>query len=343
MRNFFFLLLGIFFSIACPAQHVPSAYPLSTYITDVNFHFNTVKTAAKGSDIWPVTWAADNTLYTAWGDGKGFSDTAKVSWGIAELDGTPEHWSGKDIFYGPEGSGKGKISGLLAIGNTLYAWKNTQNRPYPKCDIILIKSVDEGRSWTELPVKFGASGFKPVSFINFGKGYAGARDQYVYIAGFKVGEQAHNIYLARAPRSKLDQWSAYHYFSGIQRGNEPKWEKDPSLMSPIFFGREDATYFPYPVIIFNAGLKRYILSGCHGPMGKIGLFESETPWGPWKTIYYSGNWGKLTKGEYLGFEFPNKWASANGRKLGMVFSVYNSDHEQWNDACNIMLVTLTIL
>lgn len=339
MRIFTLSVLVFFLPRLCVAQEVCPAYPSGNY--SVDFHFHTIRTAAKGSDIWPVTWAADNKLYTAWGDGKGFSDTEKVSWGIAEIKGTPDDWTGKDIYYGPPGSGKGKISGLLAIGNILYAWKNTQNRTYPWCDIVLIRSDDLGNSWSALPVKFGKSGFKPMSFINYGSGYEGATDQYVYIVGFKAGEPEHNVYLIRVPRSGLDRLSAYEYFSGINESNQPVWKKDQSLMTPVLKGQKGRDYFSFPVIVYNSGLQQYILTDCHGKMGKTGIFESKTPWGPWKTIYYSDHWGNLNSGEYLGFEFPNKWASADGKKLGMVFSVYDSDNPKWNDACNTMWVTLT--
>lgn len=342
MRYFILCILIVCLLPVCSAQKAQSPYPESTYITGVDFHFNTIKTAAKGSDIWPVTWAANNKLYTAWGDGKGFSGKEKVSWGIATLKGTPENWIGENIFYGPAGSGKGKISGLLAIGNTLYAWKNTQNRKYPWCDIILIKSTNGAKSWKDMGVKFGQTGFKPASFINYGRGYDGAKDRYVYAVGFKAGEPEHNIYLVRVAKTQLGKQSAYEYFSGTNRKNQVIWKKDQSLMAPIFKGISGNDYFPFPVIIYNAGLKRYIFTDCHGTMGKIDLFESTNPWGPWKTIYYSNHWGNLTEGEYLGFEFPNKWASADGRKLGMIFSVYDSDNTQWNDACNTMIVTLII-
>ena len=50
-------------------------YPPSRMIEGITWHWETHRTAAPGSDLWPVTWAADGHLYTAWGDGGGFGGT----------------------------------------------------------------------------------------------------------------------------------------------------------------------------------------------------------------------------------------------------------------------------
>lgn len=341
--NKLFILLVIMGLVTsnCAGQVARPPYPTSKFITGIDFHFNTIRSAAKNSDIWPVTWASNNQLYTAWGDGEGFSGTQKVSWGIAVLKGNAKQWVGKDVFYGPPGSGKGKISGLLAIGDTLYAWKNTQNGSYPYCDFTLIKSMDSGKSWYNNGVTFGAKGFKPVSFINFGRGYTNMKkNKYVYIIGFKTDEMRYNVYIARVEKVKLGNISAYEYLSGVDYHNQPTWSCDSSLMSPIFTDKGSKGN-KFPVISYDAGLDRYLLTACHGNAGCIGIFEAPTPWGPWKTIYYSNRWHGLTKGVYLGFEFPTKWMSADGKRLAMVFSVYDSNNSQWNDACNVMTVTLT--
>lgn len=331
--------------VSAASAQAPSAsaspYPYSHFITGIKFHFNTVRSAAKGSDIWPVTWAANNGLYTAWGDGKGFSGTEKVSWGIARLQGKPGHWHGKDVYYGPPGSHKGKISGLLAIGNILYAWENMQNRKFPYCTIALIKSTDRGRSWSKTPVSFKRGRFKPVSFLHYDRGYQGAKDAYVYVAGFKTGDETHSIYLMRVPENRLEHPEDYASFSGMGSDDAPLWSNDTSRMRPVFQGVDNKDDIPFPVIAYNKGLASYILTDCHGPAGNLGIFEASAPWGPWRTVYYGNHWGGLTQGAYLGFEFPNKWVQDHGRRLQMVFSVYDSNKPDWNDACNIMTVTLT--
>jgi hypothetical protein len=80
---------------AAPAAAGPIAgtppYPQSPYITSVTFEWPTYTLHAPGSDNWPITEAADGTLYTTWGDGGGFGENASrlayVGIGIASLSG----------------------------------------------------------------------------------------------------------------------------------------------------------------------------------------------------------------------------------------------------------------
>ena len=52
---------------------------------------NSILRLAKGSDNWPLTWADDDVLYTAYGDGNGFEPFVKpkLSLGIAKVLGGP--------------------------------------------------------------------------------------------------------------------------------------------------------------------------------------------------------------------------------------------------------------
>lgn len=51
---------------------------------------------ARGSDNWPLAWAEDDSLYTAYGDGRGFEPYAprKLSVGLAKVTGSPEEGAG---------------------------------------------------------------------------------------------------------------------------------------------------------------------------------------------------------------------------------------------------------
>jgi hypothetical protein len=69
-----------------PAQKPP--YPASAVIDSITWHWQTHRTAAPGSDLWPVSWARDNHLYAAWGDGGGFDGTdqhGRVAMGFARV------------------------------------------------------------------------------------------------------------------------------------------------------------------------------------------------------------------------------------------------------------------
>src|SRR4051794_40964037 len=89
-------------SAAPPAAGQPSAAPSppSPVIESITWHWETLHTAATGSDLWPVTWAADDNLYAAWGDGGGFGGTdqeGRVALGFARIQGPPEKFNGINL------------------------------------------------------------------------------------------------------------------------------------------------------------------------------------------------------------------------------------------------------
>jgi hypothetical protein len=67
-------------------------YAKSTLITGINWDIAGMITSASGSDLWPMTWAGDNNVYTTWGDGGGFGgdDTAcRTQFGMAKITNDP--------------------------------------------------------------------------------------------------------------------------------------------------------------------------------------------------------------------------------------------------------------
>jgi CubicO group peptidase (beta-lactamase class C family) len=59
----------------------------------------TIVRQAKGGDNWPITWADDGHLYTAYGDGNGFDPQIpeKLSMGFARVEGGPQGFKGINI------------------------------------------------------------------------------------------------------------------------------------------------------------------------------------------------------------------------------------------------------
>src|SRR6185436_4302075 len=79
--------------------------------------------------------------------------------------------SGETVGDGPAGK---KASGLLCVGSTLYLWaRNATNSQ-------LAWSRDYGVTWTWADWRFTNS-FGCPTFLDFGKNYANARDNYVYV------------------------------------------------------------------------------------------------------------------------------------------------------------------
>ena len=76
-----------------------SPYPPSPVIQSVEWDWSADRHAevGKGSDLWPVTWAADDNLYTAWGDGGGFggdNTVGRVWLGFGRMEGMPPDFRG---------------------------------------------------------------------------------------------------------------------------------------------------------------------------------------------------------------------------------------------------------
>jgi CubicO group peptidase (beta-lactamase class C family)/dienelactone hydrolase len=286
----------------------------------------TIIRRAKGSDNWPITWANDGHLYTAYGDGNGFDPMvpAKLSLGFARVEGGPVDFRGVNIrcpTLEQKGDGKSgkKCSGLLMVGGVLYLWaRNAGNSQ-------LAWSEDRGKTWTWAPWKFTTS-FGCPTFLNFGKDFAGARDDYVYIYSpdsASAYEPADRMVLARVPKDRIRQRDDYEFFKGLNNRSEPRWTNDITERGAVF---EHKGKCYRSGISYNAGLKRYLwcqtLPGGDARFkGGFGIYDAEQPWGPWTTVYYTQQWD-VGPGETS--SFPTKWMSDDGKTIHLVFS--GDDH-----------------
>lgn len=288
---------------------------------------------AEGSDSWPSTWADDDNQYMAYGDGWGFSPKAdiKLSLGFAKVIGDPPSIEGINIRSKTgERVGDGKfgspVSGMLMVDGILYMLsRNVENA-------LLSWSSDHGKTWEQANWKFDVS-FGYPGFLNYGKNYEGAKDDYVYIyshdeaSAYKISD---HFVLARVPKDKIKDWREYEYFAGYKAGNKPKWSEDIRKREPVFTNPGKCYRSR---MTFNRGLKRYLwvqtITSSPPPedfrkgdpdgrfYGGIGIFESPNPWGPWETVYYKKNWD-IGPGESS--SIPTKWMSDDGKTGYLLFS-----------------------
>lgn len=331
-------------------------YPHSAVIDHISWDWKTLRTAAPGSDLWPVTWAADGSLYTAWGDGGGFGGTdqdGRVALGFARIDGTPEHFTGVNLNGGknprhPASFPKlGKVGGLVAVGNRVYGWLNTQQGRWPNVDHALIWSDDGCLSWKKSDWVFqkGDGRFKPSTFLNFGRGLSGVPANcagYVYFYGQHEGHSM-QTFLGRAPADKLPDRAQYEFLSAMNK-DRPAWSSDVHKAIPVF--TDARSNGDLAGVVYIPAMKRYLLSSFHNGPGQLGIFDAPTPWGPWTTVSYDEHWGQMgSAGEGLTCSFPAKWISEDGRTLSCVFSAYGgSAHQGINahDQFNLVKATLTL-
>jgi hypothetical protein len=89
----------------------------------------TIIRRAEGSDNWPMTWGDDDSLYAAYGDGKGFEPflAEKLSLGLAKVTESPPDFTGNNLrAVSLESKGDGqagmKASGILMVDGVLYLW-----------------------------------------------------------------------------------------------------------------------------------------------------------------------------------------------------------------------------
>jgi hypothetical protein len=320
-------------------------YPPSPVIQGATWDFKHLIRLANtpgegGSDLWPVTWAADGNVYTSFGDGGGFSGasdgTGRVSIGFARILGFPPRVKGVDLWGAAPKYAEhpatfcGKSGSMLSVGGVLYAWIGSWYNParsdFVRCEPNpkipedrLAWSNDLGATWTlskwkveEMPGQMNLAG----QFLNFGRNYAGARDRYVYQYTV-IANEPKATYLIRVLPSNLQanprSQGRYEYYAGAG----PVWSSDVSKARPVFVDPNGRQILH---AVYDPGLRRYIASAQGQAVGEIGLFDAPEPWGPWTTIAYYRDWGGFGGRASLGVDFATKWTSQDGKTLWAVFS-----------------------
>jgi hypothetical protein len=335
-------------STAGPSSTSP--YPRSRAITAVIWDFTAVAPRAIGSDLWPCTWARDGNEYCAWGDGGGFDGNndhiGRVSVGVARLSGSAgdfPSFTGKNVWGAPSyaehpATFGGKIVSMISVDGTLYAnggfW-TAGNTAHPVSRSgggptrTLARSSDLGATWQLAP--WSSPG--PIgAFLNFGPDNAAAPDGHVYVYYARPGDRQ-QVFLKRVVKDRLFEDAStpglYEYLAGVDgRGRPRGWSMRESDARPVFFDANNVDGFE---VVFDAGLHRFLATAGHYPsgrledesIGKLGIFESRHPWGPWATIGYYDDWGAFepaAAGDYLGLRILLRWLSPDGKTLWCVFS-----------------------
>jgi CubicO group peptidase (beta-lactamase class C family) len=315
-----------------PEPSGTAPYPPSKFITGITWApKDAIVRKARGSDNWPLTWADDDRQYTAYGDGWGFEPflSKKRGLGFARIAGDPPNFHGENT-PSPTGEQFGdgarakKASGILCVEGVLYLWtRNAGNAQ-------LARSKDHGKTWEWADWKLTTS-FGCPTFLNFGRDYAGARDDWVYVYSHDADsayQPADRMVLARVPKGKITERPAYEFFRGLDEQRQPLWSKEIADRGAVF-NHPGRCY--RSGITFNAGLKRYlwvqIIPGTEGKKadtrfeGGFAVYDAPEPWGPWSTVYFTEKWD-VGPGETA--SFPTRWMSADGKTIHLVFS--GDDH-----------------
>ena len=294
-------------------------YPPSPVIGGIEWApLETVVRRAKGSDNFPLTWSNDDALYTTYGDGYGFEPfvPTKLSLGLARITGTPDDFHGVNVRsdsieqYG--GGRKGKKGwGLLSVKGVLYLWLGHADRNGGQAQLAW--SQDHGKTWKFADWRFAEFGL--IGFINFGRDYAAARDEFVYAYshdGPRADGPADRFVLMRVPQDRIADLAAWEFFVRRDEQGRTAWSCDVNQRGAVFEHRDACLR---SAITYNAGLKRYLWwqaipqppghpdRGDTRFDGGFGIYDAPEPWGPWTTAFFTTQWD-AGPGEHG--DFPSK-------------------------------------
>lgn len=308
--------------VAAVAEGVPAEsrapYPPSPVLAGIQWApASQIVHQAIDSDNWPITWGDDDAQYTSYGDGWGFDPRTekKLSQGLAKIVGGATGFTGVNIRSETgetvgDGAGGAKASGMLMVNGMLYMLvRNTGNSQ-------LAWSSDRGKNWTWADWRFAIS-FGCPTFLNFGRNYAGARDDYVYVYS-QDGPSAYDAYdgvvLARVRKDRIVRRDAYEFFAGLDGNGKPTWSPDIERRGHVFVNRGRCRRMD---VVYHPVLKRYLLAQGFDDAGGWGIFDAPEPWGPWTTVFTTDDWGL---GAVHGYRIPAKWLGADGKTFYVVFS-----------------------
>lgn len=335
-------------------------YPQSANIPRVTFSDlildkDVTGPAYASGDQWAGTWADDGHLYMGWGDGTGFGhrgnwrDPATAFMGLARLEGTPPNHRGVNVWGGfkpesqagalyvnrdPQRTNLKPADGLISINGTMYWY--SERKSDGRVDCQLLTSADYGRSWKDYGCFFQEDGkFAFTGIIQFGQNYSDVPSYlgnylYLFDGGTKAESNPHysrtDMLFARLPLDDLLNRRAVEFFDGTP-GN-PSWTSDINQAKAVFEDRQGVN--SHVSCTYNKAIGRYILLTMHSSAGikkGFGIFESDRPWGPWSTVYYTDNLDSFVPGlaRLINLSLPSKWISPDGKSMWMVFSGRPSD------------------
>jgi hypothetical protein len=260
-------------------------------ITNVEIDLGSKHVDSHG-DIWPLTWADDDALYTSGNDTLGCppglygSDPSDFQRGrnliIVKVWGEPpnlrvltvnpmEQFLRRAKYHGELGAWKS--SGILFLDRQLYlavyhsVYHVTWNRfPWWSANrACIVVSENYGDSWSSFtnsryfPDRFGSP-----SFVQFGKNGEHCFDEFVYAVSPAEQRWTNNdsYILGRVQRSRIIDPDAWTYFCGI-KSKEPVWYEDVERTVPIIESHRSLSCAPE--IIYHPGLKTYLLAAFSVP------------------------------------------------------------------------------
>jgi hypothetical protein len=186
-------------------------------------------------------------------------------------------------------------------------------------------SDDRGRTWRSASWRFEES-FGCPTFANYGRDYAGARDEYLYVFSpdsDSAYEAADSIVLARVRRDRATEREAYEFFAGLTGDAVPRWSSEIAVRVAVL--RSQGRCYRLGVT-YDPGLGRYLCcqplpTADGGAPEGLAIYDAAEPWGPWTGAFLAWKWD-VEPGESA--SLPTKWMSNDGKVVHLVFSGQDS-------------------
>ncbi len=301
-------------------------------------------------DLWPNCWGADDSIYTAHGDGMGFgNEFADI--GADVISGPPDALEGETTALGDEvgqvwsgGNFTRKPTGIACVDGSLYLAVQDLRTDFNEAPAASIsRSDDGGRTWswdTSAPM-FDDGLFTTIMFLDYGKDYANAPDDYVYAYGLDGNwrdsfddsvPDPEDLYLARVPKGSVQDRAAWEFSTGAGT-----WSADIADRVPVLHddrrlypgtseggtvGAHDLSVISQGGVVYDKPLDRYLYTSWTEL--SFEFYEAPEPWGPW-SLFLSRDFGPYpwtndAHGGY-GATLPSKFISADGTTLWLQSNV----------------------
>ncbi len=329
-----------------PASKSSLAIPRSSVLKGIEWLGDQIPYPEPGKkgDTFPLTWAADDNIYTSAGDPVWPNKPSGLD--VERLTGMAPHYHVEQANPMQEYTGWGgcgpKPTGFISVNGVLYlAFQNMTGAPMTPpnsgdimmiyghgYDAQIVQSRDFGKTWQpELKSiakpMFPGRTFAAPAFINFGKDNLGARDRYVYAISGEGWDNGSHLRLGRVPATDILNASVWEWVSGFGAGAPPQWNSSMEASVPVL---THPGYLGYVDMAYLHSIRRYVILGWHHKVksnpdmgSELVIYDSPEPWGPFTLAHHEDPWETVELNSYNP-RLPLKWFDPVKLEGWMLFS-----------------------
>ena len=179
----------------------------------------------------------------------------------------------------------------------------------------LARSTDGGQTWRKLdsPRWSGDSHFVQVSVATIGDD--------LFFWGVTHGRFG-GVRLMKVPEEKVEDRSAYRYFTGLDQAGAPQWSADEAAATTIVKDTVGELS-----VVWNAHLSRWLMTYSNGGTGDVSIREGVNPWGPWGAAIPLVT-AAAVPGLYAPYQLP-QYVGNGGATIYFTLSIWNPYNVYW--------------